>query len=112
VVVAGQEIHVDPELSEKKRKKLAAKEAKKKRDEMVGGMIKATESGLGAFADMTEMFTKYFPPVITRFVLIIVHFPHLHATPMDMLDSKLPVLLLSLPSLLSTSYPPGWSLGV
>lgn len=26
---------------------------------MVGNMIKATESGLGAFADMTEMFTKY-----------------------------------------------------
>lgn len=58
-VVGGEEIHVDPELSEKKRKKLAAKEAKKKRDQMVGGMIKATESGLGAFADMTEMFTKF-----------------------------------------------------
>ena len=58
-VVAGQEIHIDPELSEKKRKKLAAKEAKKKRDQMVGKMIKATETSLGGFADMTEMFTKY-----------------------------------------------------
>jgi hypothetical protein len=111
-VVAGQEIHVDHELSEKKRKKLAAKEAKKKRDQMVGNMIKATESGLGAFADMTEMFTKYLPPVILRFVLMSVHFHHPHAIPMDMLVLKLLVLSLSLPSLLSTSCPPGWSLGV
>jgi hypothetical protein len=79
---------------------------------MVGNMIKATESGLGAFADMTEMFTKYFPPIITRFVLMIVHYHHLLATPMGMLDSRWPVLSSLLPSLLSTSYPPGWSLGV
>ena len=112
MVVAGQEIHVDPELSEKKKKKLAAKEAKKKRDEMVGGMIKATESGLGAFADMTEMFTKYLLPLIPRSALIIVPSRHLHVTPMDMLDSRLQVLSLSLLFLLSTSYPHGWSLGV
>jgi hypothetical protein len=110
VVVAGEEIHVDPELSEKKRKKLAAKEAKKKRDQMVGNMIKATESGLGAFADMTEMFTKYLLPIGQRFGLMIVLSPHHHVTPMATLDSRLQVLSLSLLSLLSTSYPPGWSL--
>lgn len=37
---------------------MAAKEAKKKRDQLVGKMVKGAESGLGAFADMTEMFTK------------------------------------------------------
>jgi hypothetical protein len=58
-VVGGEEIHIDKDLSEKERKKLAAKEAKKKRDQMVGKMVKTTESGLGAFADMTEMFTKW-----------------------------------------------------
>jgi hypothetical protein len=79
---------------------------------MVGNMIKATESGLGAFADMTEMFTKYFLPDISRLVLMTVHYHHLHATPIVMLDSRLPVLSWSLLSLLSTSYPPGWSLGV
>jgi hypothetical protein len=46
-------------LSEKKRKKLAAKEAKKKRDQMVGTMVKTLEGTLGAFADMTELFTKW-----------------------------------------------------
>lgn len=60
-VVAGEQIHVDPELSEKKRKKLAAKEAKKKRDDLVGKMTKAAEDGLGGFADMTEMMTKWVP---------------------------------------------------
>jgi len=79
---------------------------------MVGGMIKATESGLGAFADMTEMFTKYLLPIITRFVLMKVHYHHLRAIPIVMLDSRLPVLSLSLLFLLSTSYPHGWSLGV
>jgi hypothetical protein len=112
VVVAGEEIHVDPELSEKKRKKLAAKEAKKKRDQMVGNMIKATESGLGAFADMTEMFTKYLLPSLSRLMLMTVHYHHLRAIPIVMLDSRLPVLSWSLLSLLYTSYPPGWSLEV
>jgi hypothetical protein len=53
-------------VSEKKRKKLAAKEAKKKRDQMVGKMVKTTESTLGAFADMTEMFTKSVPLLCSR----------------------------------------------
>lgn len=57
-VVAGEQIHIDENVSEKERKKLAAKEAKKKRDELVSKMIKGAEDGLGAFADMTEMFTK------------------------------------------------------
>lgn len=77
---------------------------------MVGNMIKATEKGLGAFADTTEMFTKYVFPSIQRSALMTVHFPHPHAIPMDMLASRSQVLSWSLLSLLSTSYPLGWSL--
>lgn len=63
VVVAGEEIHIDEKVSEKERKKLAAREAKKKRDQLVSKMVKGAESGLGAFADMTEMFTKWVHPL-------------------------------------------------
>jgi len=76
---------------------------------MVGNMIKATEKGLGAFADTTEMLTKYLLPPIQRSTLMTVHFPRPLAIPMDMLVSRLQVLSLSLPSLLFTSYPHGWS---
>jgi hypothetical protein len=104
---------VDPELSEKKRKKLAAKEAKKKRDQMVGNMIKTTESGLGAFADMIEMFTKLVSSIFDNVVVLMIVLYPLHlATPMDMLDSKLLVLSSSLLSLPSMSHLPGSSLGV
>lgn len=58
-VVAGEQIHIDEDVSDKKRKKLAAREAKKKRDQLVSKMIKGAETGLGGFADTTEMFTKY-----------------------------------------------------
>lgn len=58
-MVAGEQIHVDENLSEKKRKKLAAREAKKARDQLVSKMVKGAEDALGAFADMTEMFTKW-----------------------------------------------------
>lgn len=58
VVIGGEKIEIDENLDEKKRKKLAAKEAKRKRDEMVGKMTKGTEDGLGALADTIERFTK------------------------------------------------------
>lgn len=50
---------VDGKASEKNKKKLAQHEAKRKRDEMVSKMTKATEDGLGALADTIERFTKY-----------------------------------------------------
>lgn len=58
VVVGGEKIIPHHELSEKERKRIAAREAKRKRDELVSKMIKQTELGLGAFADFTEMMTK------------------------------------------------------
>lgn len=79
---------------------------------MVGNMIKATESGLGAFADMTEMFTKYLFLISRWIVLMLVLFRHLHAIPMDMLVSRLRAPLLLLLFSLFMSYQPGWLLGV
>jgi hypothetical protein len=58
VVVGGEKVKTDKKLSEKEKKKLAQKEAKRKRDEMVGKMTKATEDGLGAFADLMERLNK------------------------------------------------------
>lgn len=58
VVIGGEKIEIDHDLNEKERKKLAAKEAKKKRDKMVGKMTRGTEDGLGALADTIERFTK------------------------------------------------------
>ncbi|EIW70937.1 hypothetical protein TREMEDRAFT_73606 [Tremella mesenterica DSM 1558] len=67
LVVAGQKIDIDSKaagknLSEKEKKKLAAKEAKKKRDELVGKMTKSTEVGLGALADYIERLTNALSP--------------------------------------------------
>ncbi|KAK4684455.1 hypothetical protein P7C73_g5722, partial [Tremellales sp. Uapishka_1] len=62
VVVNGEKININEPVSDKKKKKLAQKEAKKKRDEMVGKMIKATEGGLGDLADMMERFTNALSP--------------------------------------------------
>ena len=64
LVVAGEKIDVadhkdGKEISEKEKKKLLAKEAKKKRDELVGKMTKSTEVGLGSFADLIERMTKW-----------------------------------------------------
>jgi hypothetical protein len=58
VVIGGKKITADTELNEKEKKKLAQTEAKRKRDELVSKMTKATEDGLGAFADMMEVMTK------------------------------------------------------
>ena len=58
VVVGGEKISIDKSLSDKEKKKLAQREAKRKRDELVSKMTKATEDGLGSIADMIEMFTK------------------------------------------------------
>lgn len=59
VVVGGEKINSKKPLKEKDKKKLMQQEAKRKRDELVSKMTKATEDGLGAFADMFERFTKY-----------------------------------------------------
>jgi hypothetical protein len=57
-VVGGEKIVPDKPLDEKEKKKLAQREAKRKRDEVVSKMTKATEDGLGAFADLIERMTK------------------------------------------------------
>ncbi|WVQ82424.1 hypothetical protein IAT38_004552 [Cryptococcus sp. DSM 104549] len=62
VVIGGETITPDKPLSDKEKKKLAQREAKRKRDEMVSKMIKGTEDGLGAFADMMERFTNALSP--------------------------------------------------
>ena len=63
VVIGGEKIKLEDDIPEKKKKKIAQQEAKRKRDEMVGKMIKATEQGLGAFADFMERMQKYVNPV-------------------------------------------------
>ncbi len=51
-------------MDEKAKKKLAQREAKRKRDEMVSKMTKATEDGLGAFADLMERMNKCVPNLL------------------------------------------------
>lgn len=46
------------ELTAKQKKKLKAKEAKAKRDAMVGNLAKSAQDGLGDFADALERFAK------------------------------------------------------
>ena len=58
MVVGGEQIIPKQELSEKEKKKLAQREAKRKRDELVSKMTKATEDALGGIADTMERFTK------------------------------------------------------
>ncbi|OCF31032.1 hypothetical protein I316_07303 [Kwoniella heveanensis BCC8398] len=62
VVVGGETITPEKPLNDKEKKKLAQREAKRKRDEMVSKMTKATEDGLGAFADTIERFTNALSP--------------------------------------------------
>ncbi|ORY32602.1 hypothetical protein BCR39DRAFT_564238 [Naematelia encephala] len=62
VVVGGEKISSNKPISDKEKKKLAQKEAKRKRDELVAKMTKATETGLGAFADTMERFTNALSP--------------------------------------------------
>nr|ODN82538.1 hypothetical protein L203_05347 [Cryptococcus depauperatus CBS 7841] len=63
VIVGGEKIVPSKPMSEKERKQLAQTEAKRKRDQMVSKMTKATEDGLGAFADMAErMINALSPP--------------------------------------------------
>ncbi|WVQ99136.1 hypothetical protein IAU59_006268 [Kwoniella sp. CBS 9459] len=62
VVVGGEKITPEKPLNDKEKKKLAQREAKRKRDEMVSKMTKATEEGLGAFADTIERFTNALSP--------------------------------------------------
>ncbi|WWD17538.1 hypothetical protein CI109_101979 [Kwoniella shandongensis] len=62
VIVGGEKITPNKPLDEKEKKKLAQREAKRKRDEMVSKMTKGTEDGLGAAADMIERFTNALSP--------------------------------------------------
>ncbi|ODN79884.1 hypothetical protein L202_03778 [Cryptococcus amylolentus CBS 6039] len=62
VVVGGEKIVPEKPLTDKEKKKLASREAKRKRDETVSKMTKATEDGLGAFADLIERFTNALSP--------------------------------------------------
>lgn len=57
-VIGGEKISFDQEMSDKKKKKIAQREAKRKRDDMVSKMIKGTEVGLGDFADFMERLQK------------------------------------------------------
>jgi hypothetical protein len=52
-------IKAEAEMNQKEKKKLAQMEAKRKRDELVGKMTKATEAGLGELADFMEIMNKY-----------------------------------------------------
>lgn len=58
IVVKGKDGEVQ-ELSAKQKRKLKAKEAKAKRDAMVGNLAKGVQTGLGDFADAMERFAKY-----------------------------------------------------
>ncbi|WWC89593.1 uncharacterized protein L201_004518 [Kwoniella dendrophila CBS 6074] len=64
VVIGGETVTPDKPLNEKEKKKLAQREAKRKRDEMVSKMTKATEEGLGAFADTMERMTNALSPPV------------------------------------------------
>lgn len=66
--VAAQKEKKEGNLSDKKRLKRKAKEAKIQRDAMVGKVAKQVQDGLGAAADMFEVFGKcvdfpFLPPV-------------------------------------------------
>ncbi|ORX36894.1 hypothetical protein BD324DRAFT_627598 [Kockovaella imperatae] len=62
VVVGGEQVVPKTEMSEKEKKKLAQREAKRKRDEMVSKMTKATENALGSIADTMERLTNALSP--------------------------------------------------
>jgi len=49
---------VDKPMSEKERKKAEGKEAKVKRDQLVGKYLKLTQDGLGDVADLSEIMVK------------------------------------------------------
>lgn len=59
LVINGEKVSVDEPVSDKKKQKLAAAEAKKQRDAMVTQYTKAAEDGLGSLADTMERFAKW-----------------------------------------------------
>ena len=59
VVIGGEVIKADEELSEKKKKKLAQQEAKRKRDEMVSHMTKGTEASQGPSEELWNNLLQY-----------------------------------------------------
>ncbi|KAL0250702.1 hypothetical protein I308_102885 [Cryptococcus tetragattii IND107] len=62
IVIGGEKITPDQPLTDKEKKQLAQREAKRKRDEMVSKMTKLTEDSLGTFADAIERFTNALSP--------------------------------------------------
>ncbi|KAE8537706.1 hypothetical protein D1P53_005762 [Cryptococcus gattii VGV] len=62
IVIGGEKITPDKPLTDKEKKQLAQREAKRKRDEMVSKMTKLTEDSLGTFADAIERFTNALSP--------------------------------------------------
>ncbi|KGB74623.2 hypothetical protein CNBG_0461 [Cryptococcus deuterogattii R265] len=62
IVIGGEKITPDKPLTDKEKKQLAQREAKRKRDEMVSKMTKLTEDSLGSFADAIERFTNALSP--------------------------------------------------
>ncbi|CAD6577000.1 MAG: hypothetical protein TREMPRED_001836 [Tremellales sp. Tagirdzhanova-0007] len=64
VVIGGKQITPNKPLDEKAKNKLAQREAKRKRDEMVSKMTKATEDTLGALADLIERMNNALSPPV------------------------------------------------
>ncbi|SCV70551.1 BQ2448_3313 [Microbotryum intermedium] len=62
VVVVGPDGQSEEKVSAKEKRKKAAREAKKKRDEKVGLMAKGLQDGLGDFADALERFANALSP--------------------------------------------------
>ncbi|GAA6005101.1 hypothetical protein JCM10207_008509 [Rhodosporidiobolus poonsookiae] len=60
--VAAQKERSEQKLSDKQRRKQKAKEAKIKRDQMVGKAAKQVQDGLGATADLLEVFANALAP--------------------------------------------------
>lgn len=58
LVINGEKISANEPISDKKKKKMAAAEAKKQRDAMVTQYTKAAEDTLGSLADTMERFAK------------------------------------------------------
>lgn len=62
IVIGGEKITPAEPLNDKEKKKLAQREAKRKRDEMVSKMTKLSEDGLGTVADSIERFANALSP--------------------------------------------------
>ncbi|GAA6063507.1 hypothetical protein JCM10212_004769 [Sporobolomyces blumeae] len=62
LAVAADKEKAEGKMSDRRRRKMKAKEAKAKRDAMVGEMAKTTQDALGAIADLAEVFANALTP--------------------------------------------------